>query len=109
MTNQTTAEILRKAKAHISTPEMWHKGSLFSGPGRETCAACAYGAILIATGTHVVPYRKAQAQLDAAVSLVSGCSWRRCAAAYNDDPSTTHADMMALFDVAIDMAEKDAE
>ena len=106
MTNPTTAELLRKAKARISTPEMWHKGSMFSGLDRETCPACAYGALFIAANGSGPAFDDTRSVLDAATRSVLNYGNTHT---YNDNPSTTHADIMALFDVAIDMAEKDAQ
>jgi len=89
----TVADVLRRAKALIDTPEKWSKGVF--GPG-----LCVLGAVYVANGredvsdTHV-PW------LVKALGLRNGCQVFE----WNDAPETTHADVMAAFDRAIALAE----
>lgn len=86
------------ARALIDTPEKWGKGWGTERRGRE-CAATAC--------VTIIPYGNGlSAMLDAlrAQSPMPGEVWN-----YNDDPSTTHADIMALFDRAIQAATPEPE
>lgn len=92
----TLREDLIAAKALIDTPEKWGKGEFEPRPG----CYCAVGAIWKVTdgeGTRYV------APVFALWKVLPG-DWTN-AAGYNDDPETTHADIMALFDRAIATAE----
>ena len=102
---KTTAEILRKAKAHISDPAMWHKGDFYKGhPGKDrfefrvqptTCPACVFGAI--SAVTNLANHPGANACLSGALPE----SWNDDMVDYNDDSDTTHDDIMAWLDRAI--------
>ena len=109
----TTADILRKAKAHISDPAMWNQdGGFFRSSGGKsftdydedfefiTCPACAFGAIQFASMTDDYP-RVDRIMENACYEIVG----TRDVVFYNDCPTTTHADIMALFDRAIQLAE----
>lgn len=81
------------AKALIDTPEKWRKGSF----GWAGCY-CAAGALRLVLGQNFE------------VSEAWGALWgalppgERGVVSFNDDPSTTHADIMALFNRAIEAA-----
>ena len=93
----TVKDDLIAAKALIATPEKWIKGEF----ERDGCF-CARGAI---QAVNLDSSREIDAEeaLEAAVprrarhrsKFVSSVS------KFNDDPNTTHADIMALFDRAI--------
>ena len=96
-------DILTRARAAISDPGDWGKGS-WESDGR----ACALGAIDRVTGTlgHNEVNGDAYDALGRIASKIrpqpnyelEWCAvWR-----YNDDANTTHADIMALFDLAIE-------
>ena len=101
--SKKTADILRKARALIEKPENWAKGDLaYDGAGdpvepehNEACAWCAVGAIcrvenelrVFATG--------------ATASLSLNLNPPRIVASFNDDPNTTHIDVLDAFDRAI--------
>jgi hypothetical protein len=103
-----TADLLRKAKDRIGTPEKWakeHFFSAFSGYDLrdfetfpDDCPACALGASAWATGS------KGVTTVDEALtaSLPNGFDY---VDDFNDHPDTTHADIMALFDRAITAEE----
>lgn len=106
MTNDTV-EKLRAAKALIDTPEKWTKGTLardsigISVLVRSDDAVCfcvlgALGRAATETGPHVWAIRDSLPAPYLAVSK------------FNDDPTTTHADVMALFDRAIARAGREA-
>ena len=96
------ADDLRAAKALIDTPEKWTKG--IGRPGCY-CAMYAVGAAIeqrhggVRWGVCDTALRKAlPARRRATVDS-------HPVVAFNDDPSTTHADIMALFSRAIATAE----
>jgi hypothetical protein len=84
---------LKAARKRIENPENWIKGSFRVGQ-----RYCLVGALTS------VPY------LDLTYKLLQRCVPKRYPttksklAAYNDHPSTTHKDIMALFDKAIKLA-----
>jgi hypothetical protein len=99
----TVKENLIAAKALIDTPEKWGKGEYKPSPG----CFCAFGALMAARGvdpeddTSVTDEDRALAK-----ALPSG--WHKVTsevADFNDHPDTTHADIMALFQRAIEAEE----
>ena len=93
------AAVLRDAKALIDTPEKWIKGHSRKVVNGVTCH-CADGAVW--SLTHLDPldlnYFPAVRALSVAATgraIADGHVW------FNDRQSTTHADVMALFDRAI--------
>ncbi len=112
------AEQLRAAKALIDTPDKWTKGVDAAGPAgkeidensEEAVCFCANGAILYAAcePEHV---KTCAAFLEAAVPArfdPDPSTWDSGFVQYNDHPATTHADIMALFDRAIALADQPA-
>lgn len=102
-----TSDILRKAKAHISEPDMWHKGAYSDsddGDEGESGAiagqpCCAVGALIFVVG------REVPSLVDHLRAALPEGKKHYYVAAFNDAPDTTHADIMALFDRAIAAAE----
>lgn len=98
-------ETLIAAKALIGTPEKWGKGQFRDANGR----LCARGACGIASGKSFASKEASWAEYELIRFLpprVDHRSWQShgplsALANYNDDPATTHTDMMALFDRAI--------
>src|SRR5688572_29644934 len=98
---KTASQVLMAARALISDPAVWGQGQYgMSGsvPGGRICSAMAiYEAASPCEAVEREPaYRY----------LKSVCG-RGVVAYWNDDPRTTHADVMAAFDRAIALAEKD--
>lgn len=94
------ADDLRAAKALIDTPEKWGKGDGLRGPSKPK--RCAIHAV-----AHGVDLGREDAMVDALTAALPE-GWQGGLlpiAEYNDDPSTTHADVLALFDRAIATAE----
>ena len=83
-------EALRAARARIEKPESWGKGHGLTPP-REP-ALCALGA-LIFDG----PHAEAIARLREALGTSYVHKW-------NDAPERTHAEVLAAFDRAIELA-----
>ena len=102
-----TVDILKAARALIDTPEKWTRGlNARDAHGQdvrpnslEAVCFCARGAIIRSAGfEHIDAYELLQNALP-----IGGNDF---VPAYNDNPDTTHADIMALFDRAIELAEK---
>lgn len=102
----TPAEILRAAKEKISDPARWCKfvcavdadGRARDPEDAHAAQWCAYGAVGWAS-----PCTPDCAR---AFDLLKGVAPNGCVAALND--TGTHADVMAMFDRAIALAEKEA-
>lgn len=99
----TVKENLIAARALIDTPEKWIKGNLQNA--EETCF-CAYGAIAKVSRTYPnwsVDGFSMETSLRAALpsTFTPDPNGILYVAQFNDHPSTTHADIMALFDRAI--------
>jgi len=102
----TLSDDLRAAKGLIDTPEKWLKGNL--ADKGNTCF-CTFGAAQFG------PQRKWSKGVDTAATLAlvdalpepfrSGVATKHRLAVFNDHPSTTHADIMALFNRAISTSE----
>lgn len=97
----TIKENLIAARALIDTPEKWGKGDGISAP--KGCL-CAESACFVATESEADKNAAWEALEDALPE-----PWRtRCIEEdlavhwFNDHPDTTHADIMALFDRAIE-------
>ena len=110
----TTAEHLRAAKALIDTPEKWTRKvsardknlKPASASDKRACIFCSVGAVWrvfdgVLDDPAVLP-----CELCLERSLPSGFD---DISAYNDDPDTTHPDIMSLFDRAIELAEAQAD
>lgn len=100
--------VLTDAREFLSDPKRWTKGSLFRTRKGEAvtrplaACACLTGALLIATdGTATSERREA---FDASVKLVEGLLNGAPISVFNDDPDTTHADILAVLDKAIEDA-----
>lgn len=92
----TTVEVLREGRARIALPENWTKGSYRTPDGR----CCMSGAIGMPSSDGAGVYG-AYAVLQEAIGLpltISLSTW-------NDVPERTHAEVLAAFDHAIEIAE----
>lgn len=113
---QTASDILQKARELISKPEAWTKGSFARdaegrtvrdiNDDRATCW-CLLGAVSKSTRDLSMgnqEYRDARFCLRCAVGARCGlgdADSPLTTASFNDDPHTTHADILAVFDDAI--------
>ncbi len=104
---RTVTQDLLAAKSLIETPDRWIRGSLrerdFMG-----CRYCTLGALSEATSVfpeadehYNLAYAALQAQLPNYPSSGS-IAW------FNDDPRTTHTDVLGLFDRAIRSTQETA-
>lgn len=91
---RSVKENLIAAKALIDTPEKWLKGKLANADG----CFCAAGALKYAAG-----YGAGEVWDSPEYRAVRGGipDTKQEIPSFNDRPSTTHADIMALFDRAI--------
>lgn len=90
----TLKDDLIAARALIDTPEKWGKG--VGTYCRSTGPACAHEALRRSKGPGHETLRKYLSAV-----LPQGFTFTTT---FNDDPSTTHADILALFDRAIEAA-----
>lgn len=109
----TPAEILRKARALIDAPEKWTRGALARDADRipqwpadesATCF-CSLGAIVKASGREAGQEHAPDTASRRAMERAIGQNIET----WNDDPATTHADVLAAFDRAIALAEQNTQ
>ena len=102
-----TDEVLVKAREWLSDPARWWRKD-FTPVGcsrlQEAPATCAWGACMRAAGQREAhqsesPFSSGAVRLLAAT--LTGTNNPLDVSDFNDDPSTTHADVLALFDRAI--------
>ena len=105
MTPTEIAALLRKARAKIEQPECWTKGAnardkqgrrIDSEKSPKAACWCANGAIFWAA-----PDKREAHQLLRILQLHASVTTLLYVHSFNDDPTTTHADILALFDRAI--------
>ncbi len=105
------AKVLRAARVKISIPAAWCRDWFAKdAAGRNVpvsdpsaCAWCVRGAVLAVTPGH--GWSDARAAADDLLDHVSNAPPGRTVAIVSDNPRTTHADVMAIFDRAIARAE----
>lgn len=88
------SELLRAAKARIDSPEKWWHGEF---PAKHEGSTCAYLALTGIGGRCALRLLADAAGLSTNQELVE----------FNDAPTTTHADIMAMYDRAIALAEQE--
>lgn len=99
-TNEEIKETLIKAKEIISDPDKWIKDNYYD-PDREGCY-CSLGALGMAEDGHPsgfsfsLKYYLSEGLPEGLYSVAD----------FNDDPETTHSDVMAMFDKAIAARDK---
>jgi hypothetical protein len=106
--------VLRRARKLIADPSTWIKGS-FTRKRKGVQCYCALGALASAAGVKILngktlsdekvlpeAYYEAHGVLNAAAKLPE-TGW--FFAIFNDSPKTTHADVLAVFDKAIQLAK----
>lgn len=110
----TLRDDLIAAKALIDTPEKWGRGfsSFYDAERlvRQGKPLCVAGACSVITANDALPgrygavHRALTKQVPADFVARLSSSPEGALPSYNDDPRTTHADIMALFDRAIEAA-----
>lgn len=93
-------EDLIAAKALIDTPDKWGQEEYEPRPG----CYCIFGAIAKAKGVKAAP-RLELGHEAYALRMALPSEFLGGVVDYNDDLATTHADIMALFDRAIEAAK----
>lgn len=103
-----TAEILRAARAKIAEPGSWTRLEFArDANGRATHSTsdtavcfCALGAV------NAVAYLYSRGALRRLLEAAVPPGFESRVGTYNDHPDTTHADVLALYDRAIEKAER---
>lgn len=91
----TTLDVLVKAREMIDVPEKWLKGA-----GREGCRRCLYNAVCEASrNINTLALAEICAVLPGQFAGGNICD-------FNDDPLTTHADVLRVLDAAIARARE---
>jgi hypothetical protein len=95
-------ELITAAREILSDPNRWHKGFLESFDGAKVCML---GALDRASGNYLLRSNPARVGVENLIEahLPGGVSaWRGKdlvpIAAFNDDPATTHEDVLTLLD-----------
>lgn len=98
----TLKERLITAKALIDSPEKWGKDFYYESDG----CLCVVGAVGKASGLSAAGGQWCYSIIDALCSVLPDTApIRNHLPAYNDHPDTTHEDIMALFDRAIEACD----
>jgi|TARA_R110000744_G_scaffold42540_2_gene95978 hypothetical protein len=95
--------LLREAKALISDPKDWTQKGVYITPEGCLCSAGAINRAYNTSGVAPDVADKAYVIMNKSVSKVSRIHHVN---SYNDDPKTTHTDIMKLFDDAAAMADE---
>jgi hypothetical protein len=95
--------LLREAKALIADPKDWTQEGVYKTP--EGCL-CSAGAITKAVVLSNTAFSVTNDACDAIKECVRNLTPYLNITTYNDRPSTTHADIMNLFDAAIVLADE---
>jgi hypothetical protein len=94
--------LLRAAKAKISDPDDWHQEGTYVNASGCLCAQAALNRAFKTSGYNVSVHDQACVHIIKIVRKYHPISYLT---KYNDDPETTHADIMNLFDDAAEMAD----
>jgi hypothetical protein len=94
--------LLRAAKAKISDPKDWTQEGVYVTADGCLCAQGALNRAFIPSGYSVAIHDRACILISRAVRKLQPYYM---VTKYNDDPTTTHADIMNLFDDAAEMAD----
>ena len=97
--------VIQKARDYLATPSNWTKGEMFrdargiSTTRDKAVCACLHGALSLAAGGRGTEAgRKAY---DDAAEAVEAVLDGAPISVFNDDPKTTHADVLAVLDKAL--------
>lgn len=105
-----TVKRLKIAKSLIENPNNWTQSSSVAAAGTKLCIMTALGRTLCPSDYEIKRNREFQlARHFLAEAMIPDRDTRPIYIAltvYNDDPTTTHEDVMALYDRAIALAEE---
>jgi hypothetical protein len=99
------ADQLRAARKFIETPDKWCKGALGMDHGGKPLKSYELGRADRLCG--IGACRKTAFSLPISMLRRALPAGFKAIDVYNDAPTTTHADILALFDRAIELAEKE--
>lgn len=104
----TTVEYLRAAKALIQNPDNWCKGAMRKPKADGTCRFCAAGAVNEVCPVGVGGWRITEnlQVFKVLTDVVRGLPREQSLSAPHFNDSHTHAEVMALFDKAIEQAQR---
>jgi hypothetical protein len=105
----TPLETLQKAREHLSDPKNWNQdGHYFRGMDRSTRCCCALGAIIVDDLRPVLHWQAPHVRAVAEALVSALPPDQTSVVVFNDAPTTTHADILALYDRAIASVEGEA-
>jgi hypothetical protein len=94
--------LLRAAKAKISDPADWHQEGTYVNASGCLCAQAALNRAFKTSEYNVSVHDQCFSHIS---KFVRKLHPYYLVTSYNDDPETTHADIMNLFDDAAEMAD----
>jgi hypothetical protein len=98
------------ARGLIDSPEKWNKGSQMVIVNGTPVSYCALGAVAAVTNFSVDRrFKKSLVYLNAVLedsTLLYSDYPSLAVTSFNDDPNTTHSDVLRIFDSAIELAHK---
>jgi hypothetical protein len=97
----STVEVLQKARAKIDRPEKWGKGVRGGVDGRRPLHTCCAAEALEDTTPTDIPIRGSAFE---ALRKAAGIAKDQTLVGWNDAPERTHAEVLAAFDKAIELA-----
>ena len=106
---KSTSQVLQEARALVAAG--WTQGPYYRKSGDQDCY-CAMGAVYAVMGQltgyrYPIGHAGANDALDQAATRLMGTDWRMGSAiAYNEEAGRTQADVLRLFDVALELASK---
>lgn len=111
-------EVLTQARALIEKPENWIKGAYFYDPedsevdfvsAKCFCTLGAVGATLVEDPRLYIMDKEIMRLLARAVQAPGASDTDESTViAFNDDPFTTHEDVLGMFDRAIELAKEES-
>lgn len=111
--SKSVVDILSATRNLLSDPGHWTKNAfardaygvrLHNGYDDEATCWCAAGAAEHFVGPGDAGWRLANRVIEIMRDALPS-EWRRSLGRFNDDPSTTHADILAVLDRAIELAK----
>lgn len=103
-------DILTRARERINDPAKWHQGSFRDDDGMHSaddCAVCAVGALNWADHGYPEPAWKDTDGFSAAYMVLRN-TLTETIPGWNDAPTRTHAEVLAAFDKAIELAKDES-
>lgn len=106
--SNAVADLLRRARARIATPETWCKGSFARNASGRKCKASSAHAVAFCAEAAIWADCADDQRGDVkrrAFDLIEDAMGNSDIRAFNDAPATTHFDVLAAYDRAVAAAE----